>query len=671
MLSATSSPIDGSGNNQANPDWGSTGTELLRLTSPDYTDGVSSPAGQDRPSARVVSNAIAAQTDSILNSRNLTDYIWAWGQFLDHDIDLSDSADPAETLSIEVPVGDPWFDPFATGTVTIDTVRSKYVIGSDSSDGLRQQLNSITAFIDGSVVYGSDQTRADALRTFSGGQLRTSAGDLLPFNVDGLPNANGTSATQFLAGDVRANENVLLTSMQTLWVREHNRIASELAAADASLTDQQLYEQARSIVAAEIQAITYNEFLPALLGPDAISAYSGYDSGVNSGIANEFSTAAYRFGHSLLSPQLQQLDSNWQSLPAGPLPLQNAFFNPSYVTQNGIDALLRGAAVQTAQELDTFVVDDVRNFLFGPPGAGGLDLASLNIMRGREHGLGDYNQTRQAMGLPAITNFSQISTDPETVAALQDLYGSVDNIDLWVGGLAEDHLPESSMGATFTAILVDQFTRLRDGDRYWYQNIFSGQQLQTIDNTTLADVILRNSSVGSLQTNVFFAPGSETVYVNPAEHGLQSLEIREQNGRIVVTDVRGRQILLDREIGDIGGIVILGSDSVREQIGISAGINDLDLPFGVDVRGGVGADSFIIRGTGRDDTIIAGKDFIDANTLHIVFSDVDELLIEGQGGNDLLDASAAMFRQLTIDGGRGNDRIIGSRGDDRLFGDDG
>ena len=177
-------------------------------------------------------------------------------------------------------------------------------------------------------MYGSDAERAAALRTFEGGQLKTSEGDLLPFNEDGLPNAGGTSADLFLAGDVRANEQVGLTAMHTLWVREHNRIAEQLASEQPKASDEQLYQRARAIVIAEMQAITYNEFLPALLGEDAISEYRGYDHRVNPGITNVFSTAAYRFGHSMLSSELLRLDNDGTIADEGNLALQDAFFRP-------------------------------------------------------------------------------------------------------------------------------------------------------------------------------------------------------------------------------------------------------------------------------------------------------------------------------------------------------
>lgn len=497
--------FDGTGNNLTNPDLGSTDEQLLRLATAEYTDQVSAPAGDNRPSAREVSNVIVAEEMAVENSRGLTDLAWLWGQFVDHDIDLTEPAHPEESFNIPVPEGDPQFDPMATGTAEIDLNRSAFDPDTGAgADDPREQVNQITAFVDGSMIYGSDSERAAALRTFEGGLLKTSEGDLLPFNEAGLPNAGGDSASLFLAGDIRANENAALTSMHTLWVREHNRIATDIANSTPDLTDEEIYQQTREIVIGEVQAITYNEFLPAILGESAIPEYYGYDETTDPGIANEFSTAAYRFGHTMLTSQLLRLNNDGSVIDAGNLDLQRAFFAPQEVTQHGIDSILLGAASKEASEIDNMIVDDVRNFLFGPPGAGGFDLASLNIQRGRDHGLADYNQVRTDLGLAPVNSFAEISSDEDVQQKLAELYDTVNDIDLWVGGLAEDHVPGSSLGETFRTILIDQFVRLRDGDRFWYENIFDGQKLAEIDSTTLADVIERNTTVEHLQDDVFF-----------------------------------------------------------------------------------------------------------------------------------------------------------------------
>lgn len=485
--------IDGSGNNERYVDWGEAGSEYLRLVEPDYADGLSEPSGEDRPNARDVSNIVLSQEESIENERGLSDLFWQWGQFLDHDLDLTAHADPAESLNIEVPAGDAWFDPFGTGEAEIPLSRSEYDPSTGDRDA-RQQVNSITAFIDGSQIYGSDAQQAALLRSFEGGRLSTSEGDLLPINEEGF----------FMAGDVRANEQVGLTAMHTIWVREHNRIADRIAAEHPELEDEAIYQQTRTLVIAQLQAITYNEFLPALLGRDALQRYDGYDSEVNPGISNLFSTAAYRFGHSMLSSELLRLNENGETAKEGNLELRSAFFSPEEITAHGVDSLLRGLAANQAQEIDAQVVDDIRNFLFGPPGAGGFDLASLNIQRGRDHGLPGFNDVREQLGLGRVESFADISSDPATQQTLEAAYGDVDLIDVWVGMLAEDHVRGAAIGETARTVLVDQFERLRDDDRFWYQRVLSGEQLRQVESTTLADVIERNTAIDGLQDNVFF-----------------------------------------------------------------------------------------------------------------------------------------------------------------------
>jgi peroxidase len=186
------------------------------------------------------------------------------------------------------------------------------------------------------------------------------------------------------------------------------------------------------------------------------------------------------------------------------MPLAQAFFNPLVVEETGVDPIMKYRASSNAEEIDNLVVDGVRNFLFGPPGAGGFDLASLNIQRGRDHGLADYNSTRAAIGLPKVTSFSQITSDPVLATKLQSLYGSVDNTDLWVAGLAEDHVRGSNIGPTFQHILVDQFTRLRDGDRFWYERDLNYSDLTFVRNTKLSDIIKADSGISNIQSNVFY-----------------------------------------------------------------------------------------------------------------------------------------------------------------------
>ncbi len=376
-----------------------------------------------------------------------------------------------------------------------------------STPNPRQQITEISAYLDGSMVYGSDEARARALRTFQVGQLKTSPGNLPPLNTDGLATANDAhffpDDQLFLAGDVRANENPELASIQTLFLREHNQLAAAISAANPRLTDEQVYQRARRLVIAEIQVVTYREFLPALLGPKPLRRYTGYRPDVNAGMATEFTTAAFRIGHTLVNDDIEFLDNDGEEIADG-LELAFAFFNPQPLKQLGPDSTLKYLATDVAQEVDTQIVPGLRDFLFGPPGAGGLDLASLNIQRGRDHGLADYNTVRRAYGLPPVNSISEITKNPTLQANLTALYGDVKSMDLWVAGLAEDHVPGSSVGPTFRRILVDQFERSRDGDSNWYERSFFGRQLAALNATRLSDIIRRNTSITKLQDNVFF-----------------------------------------------------------------------------------------------------------------------------------------------------------------------
>ncbi|NNF07640.1 MAG: peroxiredoxin, partial [Candidatus Eisenbacteria bacterium] len=206
--------IDGYGNNLSNPDWGSSYTPLIRVAPPTYADEVCLPP-ITASNPRAVSNIVCAQRGEMPNETSMTDLFWQWGQFLDHDIDLTPSHFPLEPYPIEIPAGDPQFDPEGTGTQSLTFFRSLH----QPTEGVRQQVNVITAFIDGSQIYGSDEDRARALRALDGtGKLKTSAGNLLPYNEEGFVNAPNNSSRFFLAGDERANEQVGLIALHTVFM---------------------------------------------------------------------------------------------------------------------------------------------------------------------------------------------------------------------------------------------------------------------------------------------------------------------------------------------------------------------------------------------------------------------------------------------------------------------
>lgn len=594
-------PVDGTGTNTNHSDWGATDTDLLRIAPSDLgPDGEMS--GADRPNARAISNAVAQQSGDMPNAAGASDFLWIWGQFLDHDLSLTEAGSTV-TADIEVPIGDPHFDPMGLGGAVIPFNRV------DQHDGA--YINEITGFIDASMIYGSDAETVTKMRVEGGKLLMTEDAQLM------LEGAN------LVTGDVRAAENVALSSMHTIFTREHNRIVDELAAEYPDLTDDQLFEGARARVEGIVQAITFNDFLPILVGADAIGSYSGYDDAVNPGISIEFSTAVYRLGHTLLSSNLKLVEED--GTEKTPLALRDAFFRPSLLTQpDMIEDVFRGAATQHSQALDTKVVEDVRSFLFGPPGAGGLDLASLNIQRGRDLGIASYNDLREAIGLTRAESFSDITSDTDLAAALEAIYGDTDKVDAWVGGLAEDPVGDGMLGETFSTILVDQFTRLRDGDPFWSEGRtgLSDAERGEIWNTQLSDVILRNTDVDAIQKNVFMTMN-----------------------RIIGSDesdtIKGTGYADFAFGGD-------GNDKLRGRKGDD------------DLQGGAGNDD--LRGNRGDDILDGGT----GNDL-LIGGFGDDTLLGGDGQDSLRGARG----NDVLEGGAGADMLNGARGDDTLRGDEG
>ncbi|MFK7774365.1 MAG: peroxidase family protein [Saprospiraceae bacterium] len=551
IFSQENRTIDGSGNNLQNSDWGAAHSQLKRLTTIAYSDGVESLAGASRPNPRIISNTLFAQ-DSLLNDpSNLSDFVWSFGQFIDHDLSLT--GDSNENALIPVPTGDPWFDPFGTGSSMIFMRRSKKMTGTGTDpSNPREHGNEITGWLDASSVYGSDQERADWLRSFSDGKMKISTYNLLPWNTftgnfatpvdwdaplmdDGVQLSN----YHFVAGDPRANENPLLVAFHTLFVREHNRLCDTLKIDNPSWTDEELYQHARKIVGGLIQNVVYSEWLPAM-GVN-LDPYIGYDETIDARIVNVFSGAAFRLGHTLLNSTILRLDNDGNEIAGGNLQLQEAFFNPQSILflGGGIDPLFKGMGEQVAQDLDCKVINDVRNFLFGPPGAGGLDLVSININRGRERGLPDFNTVRADFGLTTYTSFLELNSDTLVANAMEQLYGDINNIDAWVGMLAENKMPDALFGETIMEIMKVQFSGLRDGDRFYFENDsgLSAAEILEIKSTTLHDIIMRNTNITLMQPNVFEAMPHNDICDPNGESGIAGVVINQFGENVQYVDI--------------------------------------------------------------------------------------------------------------------------------------
>jgi len=335
-----------------------------------------------------------------------------------------------------------------------------------------------------------------------------------------LPVVNGV----FVAGDPRVMENPELTAVDVLFVREHNWWVATLSHEHPDWSGQQLYDMAKAITTAEYQNIIYKEFLPVLIG-NAIRPYRGYNAAVAAQVTQEFSTAAFRLGHSQVSDEQTGLDN------AGNVTfvesLAQSFFNtPAIDEANGFDPLLRGISADNAEATDVYTVAALRDLLFAPLVGGDvdkMDLIAIDIQRERDVGLGTLNETRQALGLFQYSSFAQVTRDPILQGDLQIVYGTVDNLDLFIGGLAEDHVSGADVGPTFQTIIARQFAALRDGDRFfWLNQGFDRRTSSLISNSTLATLILRNTDTTALQAKVFLPPAFSTA-ANCRSHRIRSI----------------------------------------------------------------------------------------------------------------------------------------------------
>ena len=456
-----------------------------------------------RPAPRSISNAVFHQRHAVTRSDpwGRSEFVWAWGQFLDHELDLIEH-DGGRRAPILIPDDDPLVE-FRGRTMQFQRSTSLE--------------NHHTAYVDAGNVYGTTQEHADHLR--DGARLRTTTGPdgpLMPKNDrpyaapgpggeerypdNAGPGGPAQRGRYFLAGDVRANEHAVLSSLHSLFVREHNRLVSEIQRAGGGLSQSHTFERARKFLGAFMQAITYNEFLPALLGRDAIPVYRGFKLGVDAGISNLFATACYRIGHTMVRDDVRL------SIGGRKIPLDEVFFAPELIEWVGIGPFLEPLATRRMAALDATIVEGLRSNLFRAGSLDVLDLAALNIQRGRDHGLGDFNAFRKALGLAAVADLDDLTGDTRVASRVRRVYGdTMDGLDVWVGALAERPQPHNGLGELMEAALVDQFTRTRDGDHYWYENdpYFTADERAEIAATRLSDILRRNIGGIDVPDDVF------------------------------------------------------------------------------------------------------------------------------------------------------------------------
>uniref|UniRef100_H2Z324 NAD(P)H oxidase (H2O2-forming) n=1 Tax=Ciona savignyi TaxID=51511 RepID=H2Z324_CIOSA len=523
-------PYDGWYNNRAHPEWGTVDGPLTRSLPSHYADGTYAPSGGERPNPRTISQNTMAGNTGMGSSTNRTALLVFFGQQVVEEIlDAQRPGCPPEYFNIKIPKGDPLYDANGTGEVEIPFLRSRYDMSSTgySPNNPRQQLNEITPFIDGGLTYGINKAWSDALRLLKKNSSYKGEGKFPIENSLGLPLANPPpprdhelkSATRFFRlGNPRGNENPFLLAFGMLWFRHHNWLARYLRDQHGNWSDEKVYNEARVLNIAVHQKIIMYDWLPLFLGEcSGILGLNGtcYKSAIHPGITHVFQSAAMRIGHTLVPPGVFRR-SKYNTLVCffmeahvnkPGLRTCNTYWNSvEAIVESDIDKLLMGMASQIAEKEDNIITPDLRGSVFGPLDFSRRDLMALNIQRGRDHGLPDYNTARESFGLKKRVSFEEINpvlfqnnANNVPFQLLQDLNdthgGDISKMDVWTGGLLET-LP-TGPGELFRLIIRDQFLRIRDGDRFWFENTKNGlltpSELEFVRNTTIRDVILRTN----------------------------------------------------------------------------------------------------------------------------------------------------------------------------------
>ncbi|KAH8271410.1 hypothetical protein KR018_009138, partial [Drosophila ironensis] len=521
---------DGTCNNKRRPRWGAAQMPFNRFLPPEYGDGVdtvrSSADGSTLSSSRFVSLLVHGAREG---EAPLTLMIAQWGQLLDHD--LTSTAQPRSIngsipsccggkdfhpacFPIKVPLDDPWLAPLKVRC--LEFLRSAPAQRRDCVLSWREQTNQVTSYIDASPIYSNSAKISDNARVFRHGLLIYGRGDPAEDVCQ-----RGAIATKCIrSGDGRSGEQPGLLAMHHVWVGEHNRIALELSELNPHWSDEKVYQETRRIVGAMFQHITFREFLPVILGRevcklfdlDLMSSgyYERYSSKVNPTVANAFAAAAFRFGHSLVQNSYMRCDRHHNVINNN-VSLHEEFQRGDIGSAGSLHRLLRGLASQKALKRDEFITPELTNHLFQTPGFPfGLDLAAINIQRGRDHGIAPYTAWRVPCGLSPIHSWDDFANvvGPESSKRIGHAYRSVHDIDLFVGGIAERPVVGGLVGPTFACIIAQQFSNVRRGDRFWYENggfesSFTPAQLHSLRRVSLAQVLCRTVGGGTLQPHIF------------------------------------------------------------------------------------------------------------------------------------------------------------------------
>ncbi len=460
---------------------------LHRIAPHAYADGIGAPAGADRPAPETVARELGTAPGAELrDSRPLNTLAVALGQFwISHEIALTPTRPgPEHTLRFPRP---------ETPDAPPLRLQRAAAIGGTGPDDPREQISVTIPAFNSSNVYGSDPETAAAVRSLDGtGRLHVGPDGGLPR----LPSGRA------LAGDPRADENIVLESLHVLFRDEHNRLARHVAAACAAqgldCGEEEIFRLAANLNTAVQQKIFWRDYLPALLGDDPARllppAAAEFDIPA---VLNEATTAALRFGHSQVPETVLAIVADGTRHE---VPLTDCFFASDCLGDLPASAILHGARVQPAEAFDGVVTPALaEGLLLGPGQPAPEGLLGINLARGRDHGLASFETICASLG------YADCAV-PDHVAAL---YGGADT-DALVGFLTEPRSPDTHLGPVTSGLLALQFDLIRRHDPNFYDlpGMFDPETLAWIEGRSFADLLAETAGLprSLLGADLFHAP---------------------------------------------------------------------------------------------------------------------------------------------------------------------
>lgn len=483
---------NGSCNNLEHTWWGQSESPYKRLLPSLYDDQVDEPRVKSKcseylPNSRRVASHVFKHTpgidDELISDRTLL--LAHFGHFVHNDLShIAQSTDQTgyrkickcrshevDCFNIPIPNDD---------TINQDQECMSYVRSFvsarefDCSLGPREQLNLASAWLDLSQVYGSNEEKALALRTLSNGTLKSQidpvSGEILSQSIEDCDQSQ--QAVEYsrrvkclISGDSRTEDDVWLTSLTTLWLREHNRIARVLSQFNSHWSDEKVYQTTRRIVIAEYQNIVYSEYLPALLGKhlselfDLPSYENGYfnrhQADLYPQILNEYTAGCGPIWQAFFNSKQSMADPDLFKIYDKPISF--FLFNNNHYKRS-INETLRGSLIDPTLGLGRLSINNYLNDWYWNDmysnDSKRWSSPALDIQRGRDHGLPGYNKYRKAVGLSEAKSFDEFKNiDKWALKKLKSVYACPDEIDLFVGLMSEMPIRGGLLGASAASII--------------------------------------------------------------------------------------------------------------------------------------------------------------------------------------------------------------------------